>query len=249
MSEIQMNRILSSARIKASAQGRSLVTEHMKNQIFGNNKKVSGSGKDFYYRSTANRGEVSSKTAHELTQENKYLNVAKTAATDLRKRANNLALTNITSMFGQAKATGHRESLLSEIKVFLSDYNTMIENAGKVDSKTMEKIRKECMAYGEMYQDKLNKVGIHQNTDGTMAIAKQILENADLSKLEEVFSGTDSFAGKVFQKSILVESNAIATINRNKYAIPADAPGQGKPGSSGGKSTMDLVKLFLSKWK
>ena len=159
------------------------------------------------------------RTSHASTQSFRtaYLNAAKTATSGLREHAEKLTESNDDSMFAKAEKTGNTKAVVSEVKSFVEDYNSMISNMSRIGGTTNNIYKARLSSDVISAREDLQDIGITANRDGTLKLNEQTLKNAELEDLKDVFEGASSFAGKASVKSIYVESGVASSMAQNSY--------------------------------
>ena len=94
-----------------------------------------------------------------------------------------------------ANATGSSQSVQDKVgslmKSFVSEYNNVV-SAAKDSNLTGKTANVASMMRSTTANaDKLAEIGVTINTDGTLALDENALKSADISKVQEIFSGKD----------------------------------------------------------
>ncbi len=112
------------------------------------------------------------------------------AAEQLAQRTEELAKEGEDSIFARAKASGDREELSQSLQEFAKNYNDTLKRLRGTGAPL-------DVYYSQMLQEAakdnskaLAGVGITFGRDGSMQIAKEALEKADLEELESLFGAS-----------------------------------------------------------
>ncbi len=147
------------------------------------------------------------------------LTMMKTGADALQKSANAL---NDSSLWEKKKikkkdeATGNEvetedydwEKITKTVKTFVDDYNGVVEDAGKLDAKDVLRNAVWLTGMTSKNSNILSKVGITIGKGNKLELDEETLKKADISTLKSVFTGYQSFAGKVSQKATSISNAA-----------------------------------------
>lgn len=129
-----------------------------------------------------------------------------TTASDVTTHANKLLDTGKNNLFDEDE--GSKDKAVKEIKNFVEDYNSLMEQMQKSGSNTYKAYAKELKAEATTAKLSLAAVGINSKADGTLSIDSDKLKDADLSDLKKLFQGSTSFCAKVNQKCTTVNKRA-----------------------------------------
>ncbi len=123
------------------------------------------------------------------------------------------------------KETGVKEidkkAITEQVKAFVDSYNATIEAAGNSDTKSV--LRKTLWMINDVKVNAgiLEDVGITIGTDNKLTLDESKLEEAKMSTIKSVFSGSGSVADKVMQKASelnRLSGAAMNTASKNKVS-------------------------------
>lgn len=139
--------------------------------------------------------------------ENKQLAVVKNAADDLYSSSAKLTDTSASkSLF--KKADSVTNDIVSAVKSYVSDYNTLVEEAADTSNKKVTGKVSFMTSQTSAYRNALSEIGITINDDKTLTVDDKALKNADISKVKSLFNGSDSMAYQTFVRASAISSAA-----------------------------------------
>lgn len=130
------------------------------------------------------------------------------AADKLAASAKKLTETGEGSLFGKAKESGDTKELISELGSLIEHYNKTLELLKEADSSLNSFYHKELKAAAEQTAEQLKAVGVTQNKDGSLAVDKKVLENADYDALKAAFGENSKFTTRTEYISSKAADNA-----------------------------------------
>lgn len=122
--------------------------------------------------------------------------------------ADKLADTAKSSLFAKAKESGDTAEIVSTIKGFVSQYNSMMQNLQESGSRADNSYITQLNSVSGMKSSELASCGVRRNYDGTLTIDDKKLAAADLDTLEKVWGGNTSFPSRAATSADSVESSA-----------------------------------------
>ncbi|MBR1930713.1 MAG: hypothetical protein IJ833_04445 [Lachnospiraceae bacterium] len=149
--------------------------------------------------STASSTKKSTDVLNQILDSKKNPTVSKTT-----KEANSTLTTGLSSLKSSVSAlqsdssyanvSGNQtvqDKVGSLMKSFVSEYNNVVKAAkdSNLESKTANVAS--MMRSTATNADKLAEIGVTVNTDGTLALDEKALKSVDVSKVQELFSGSD----------------------------------------------------------
>ncbi|MDE6607585.1 MAG: hypothetical protein K2K54_07520 [Lachnospiraceae bacterium] len=137
----------------------------------------------------------------------------KSAAQDVQTYLEHLMSEKEGSLFQKAETSGDTAAIVSEVKSFVDDYNTMVRKMNSEGGTVNELYVKQLHGFVVSHKSKLENIGITEDKNGLLTVDRNKLEAADLEKLKNVFQGENSFAQKVADRSKKVEENADTNLN------------------------------------
>lgn len=158
--------------------------------------------------------------------EKKSLLTAKSSADALAEAANKLknrALFEKKEITSKDATTGSSttqkeydyDAIYKAVKGFVDSYNTVIEDAGEVDTKDVLRNTLFMTKQTAAYKKSLSKVGITIGSDNKLSLDEAAIKKADINELKTLFTGFQSFASKTAQKASAISSaSSIASGSR-----------------------------------
>ena len=93
------------------------------------------------------------------------------------------------------------EKVTSAVKDFIKNYNSVVDQSAKVNSKEVANNTKWMTGLASTLSKTLNKVGITVGTDNKLTLNEETFKNANMKTVESLFNGSYSFAGQVESKA------------------------------------------------
>lgn len=210
------NRLVSQARSRARTQ--SMKMGSILQGSSGNNSNALANAIKKQSKSQKN-GLLSAKDTK--SKEN-YTSI-KSAAESLKKRTKTLLdmPEKEWEKLTEEEVTKYKEDVVTEVSGIISDYNQMIKKMTEEGGTVNEIYTKQMKGYFQNAKSKLEELGITQNSDGTLALNKEILKTADASKMKEVLGKAGTFIDDIGKRAENVIANAetnLAVLNRSQYA-------------------------------
>lgn len=113
-----------------------------------------------------------------------------------------------TSLFAKAKESGDTSEIVSNIKGFVSQYNSMMQNLQESGSRTDNTYMTQLNSIARMNSSELASCGVSRNSDGTLSVDDKKLAAADIDTLQKVWNGNSSFPARAALWADFVESSA-----------------------------------------
>lgn len=113
-----------------------------------------------------------------------------------------------TSLFAKAKENGDTSEIVSNIKGFVSQYNSMMQNLQESGSRTDNTYMTQLNSIARMNSSELASCGVSRNSDGTLSVDDKKLAAADIDTLQKVWNGNSSFPARAALWADSVESSA-----------------------------------------
>ncbi len=152
-----------------------------------------------YYAEQSSSG--SSSTDSETT-----LKTTQNSAKDLAKSASALQKSS-------SYTEDNREELLKSLKSFVEDYNSLIESTDDLNDTSSLRNVLWLTQQTSANENLLNEIGISINSDNTLEIDEDTFNNANLSTMKSLFTGSSSYASQVVTKAAAVYSAASSALN------------------------------------
>lgn len=156
-------------------------------------------GKDRDKESISNSGKADSKT---------QLSLVKSTSQKLYESANKLKSRDYSSKDFKT------EDVLSDVKNFISNYNSTINSTKKLNSYSMLQTAVWATEQMNISEGMLNKVGITIKDDNTLSIDEEEFKKARTSDVKALFGGTGSLVSRVAQKA-----STLANQSNNQLAV------------------------------
>lgn len=112
------------------------------------------------------------------------------------------------SLFAKAKESGDTSEIVSNIKSFISQYNSMLGNLRESGTRTDTTYLTQLNSLSSINSLGLASCGVKRNADGTLTVDDEKLAAADIETLEKVWNGKSSFADRVSSWTGSVEASA-----------------------------------------
>lgn len=113
-----------------------------------------------------------------------------------------------SSLFAKAKESGSNAEVTANIKGFVSQYNSMLENLKESGTRTDNNYLYQLNSISGMKSSELAACGVTRRSDGTLAVDDKKLAATDLETLEKVWGGKSGFAGRASLWADSVETTA-----------------------------------------
>lgn len=110
------------------------------------------------------------------------------------------------------------EAITKAVKSFVEDYNSLVEETGKSDTKNILQNAVWLTGMTEKAENLLSKAGISIGKGNKLELDEDTLKKADITTLKSLFTGYGSFADKIAQRASrisLAAAGANPTYTRN----------------------------------
>ncbi|MBP3477380.1 MAG: hypothetical protein J6K48_13875 [Lachnospiraceae bacterium] len=112
------------------------------------------------------------------------------------------------SVYEKAKSSGDTEEILTNIRGFVKQYNSMMANMKESGSRSDVNYQTQLNNLARLSSSELASTGVTRKTDGTLVIDEKKLAAADIETLEKVWGGSSSFASRAALRADSVEAYA-----------------------------------------
>ena len=146
--------------------------------------------------SVNNRSNLFTQNSATAAQTQKLYYNMKYHAGQVSDYADKLSDTSDKSLFAKAKESGDTSEIVSNIKSFVSQYNSMLKNLRESGTRTDNTNLTQLNSISSINSLGLASCGVKRNADGTLTVDDEKLAAADLETLEKVWNGKSSFAGR-----------------------------------------------------
>lgn len=158
--------------------------------------------------SVNNRGNLLTKNSTNAAQTQKLYYNMKYHAEQVSEYADKLSDTSDKSLFAKAKESGDTSEIVSAIKSFVSQYNSMLENLRESGTRTDITYLTQLNSISSINSSDLASCGVKRNSDGTLTVDDEKLAAADLETLKKVWNGKSGFAGRASSWADSVKASA-----------------------------------------
>lgn len=110
-----------------------------------------------------------------------------------------------------------RDAIMSNVKSFVEKYNSLIEDTGELDDKTVLKNGVRLVNQTDVYGAALGRVGINIKEDNTLELDEDVFKEADMVEVKSLFTGNVSFATNMQTKFLQIYSNASGNNKNSNY--------------------------------
>lgn len=172
-----------SSKSKKTTRGSLLNTTNARNQALVNNLANAASTQKLYYNMKYHAGQVLD-YADKLTDQSDK------------------------SIFAKAKESGDTSEIVSTVKSFVSQYNSMLKDLMESGTRADSNYLTQLKSISSLYRSELAACGVTRNSDGTFAIDDEKLAAADIDTLEKAWNGKTCMASRTALWADSVESNA-----------------------------------------
>lgn len=140
----------------------------------------------------------------------KYIKLGESAES-LRSSAKVLGSTSKNGIFENAKRTGSKDAIFSQVKQLVSGYNGAMSGI-KNDNSSLNKVYRQLMENATTENSEfLSNIGITVNKDKTLSIDETKMKNASVDDLEAALGSKSGFTSRVGSVAENVSRNAIST--------------------------------------
>lgn len=189
--------------------------------------------KSYYAEQKKNPGEEKPKT----DRTNKKTSVEDTTGLSQMKKESDGLKSAVESLgkdelWKQSEGEYDREKITSAVKSFVNEYNDVVKQSSKVNSKDVTQSMHYMTNMTSTMSKALSKVGINVGTDGKMSVDEDALNKANVSSIKSLFTGPASYGSQIVDKA--GEISKAALMNSSIY-------------SSNGALSSSLDNMF-NKW-
>lgn len=127
--------------------------------------------------------------------------------------ADKLTSSDKASLFAKAKESGDTSEVVANIKGFVSQYNSMMQNLQDSGSRADNNYVTQLNNASSTYASDLADCGVKRNSDGTLVVDDKKLAATDIATLEKVWGGASSFPARAAIWADSVEASAERNMN------------------------------------
>ena len=168
-----------------------------------------------YYAGTTKEVEAQkaqSSKASNTTKKTETSEVDKTGLTQIKKDADQLkASAEALSKDDLWKKTDGKldtEKITGAVKDFAANYNKVIDQASKVNSKEIAQDVKNMTGMTQTFSKVLDRIGVKVGDDGKMTVDEDALKKADTSIINSLFKGSGTYGSQIADKANSVYRDA-----------------------------------------
>ncbi|MCI8327969.1 MAG: flagellar filament capping protein FliD [Lachnospiraceae bacterium] len=166
-----------------------------------------------YYgkQKTSSSSDDDSKKNDKVTE--KTLTATEENAQGLKSAADDLTATGSKSVFkkvttkdedGKTIQDYDKNKIYKAVKKFVDNYNKVIGDTNKTINSGVSNNRKSMIAATNANEERLSKMGITIKADNTLEIDEEAFKKADMSQVEEMFNGRNSYGYQVSTRASLI---------------------------------------------
>lgn len=165
--------------------------------------------KSYYAETSGKTGDVKSSSATSKSQTSKATSTKKdvdtTGLTQMKKDADKLKASaealNKEDLWKTTDGKADTKAIVSAVKDFANDYNKVIDQASKVNSKEIANDTKFMTGMTDTFTKVLGKIGITVGTDGKMSVDEEALGKADIATAKSLFAGNATYGSQIADKA------------------------------------------------
>ncbi len=145
----------------------------------------------------------------------------KTGLSQIRKDADQLKTSTETlgkeDLWKKTAGKEDTDAIASAVKDFANDYNKVIDQASKVNSKEISQDVKFMKGMTDTFSKVLGKIGITVGEDGKMSVDEEALKKADTATIKSLFEGNGTYGSQIADKAANVAKDA--DMNASIYGV------------------------------
>ncbi len=163
--------------------------------------------KSYYAESARKTEEVSSPVKSEKTSQKSSTKKAEdtTGLSQMKKDADKLRASaeKLTGDDLWKKTDGKEDmnAIAGAVKDFANDYNKVIDQASKVNSKEIAADAKFMTGMTDTFSKVLGKIGVSVGQDGKLTVDEDALKKADTATVKSIFNGNGTYGSQIEQKA------------------------------------------------
>lgn len=170
-----------------------------------------------YYDKNGSNGVAENTNSISMASDDtKKLTAMKDAADSLQESATALSAKGSESVFNKVSKVNSdgtttkeydTDKIYKAVKMFVDDYNGLIEATEKSNTKSVASRMNTIIAATDKNKKDLADIGITINSDDTLSIDEKTFKNADMSDVKSLFNGNGSYAYYTGVKASMVSAN------------------------------------------
>lgn len=168
--------------------------------------------------------------------------------------------TDLTLADGQALRRAVRElrssafskeedvNIRNRVLAYIQTYNNTISSTSETSDRTLARSRKQLQSITNEYADRLDKIGITVNENGTLSSRDSLFNSADLSKFKELFSDDSDYMQRTLSctKKIERHSEMLSFSKKTKQRDVAASLTLSEEGMSAGSGASVAAQLVTA---
>lgn len=115
---------------------------------------------------------------------------------------------------GNDKESYDYDKIASSVKKFVEDYNSMVKNGGESNNNAVLRNTLSMVNMTAVNENLLKNVGITIKSDNTLSLDEEAIKTSNISDLKSLFSGTNSYAGRIASNASGINTAASDMLNR-----------------------------------
>lgn len=184
----------------------------------GNKKKDSNSIENLLSANMAANNPAMARLAHKSESKDFYkkaLSAAETSNESLRKLsdAKKSVFVKAADTQDEQEKEAYQTQAVEELAGFLNSYNTMISNLAEAGGRTNKNFLSELNQMMNSYKKELSAFGITGREDGTLALDAEVLADADMDALAELFGPEGGLAQSLSPKLDQIVEKTATTVD------------------------------------
>lgn len=184
----------------------------------GNKKKDSNSIENLLSANMAANNPAMARLAYKSESKDFYkkaLSAAETSNESLRKLsdAKKSVFVKAADTQDEQEKEAYQTQAVEELAGFLNSYNTMISNLAEASGKTNKNFLSELNQMMNSYKKELSAFGITGREDGTLALDAEVLADADMDALAELFGPEGGLAQSLSPKLDQIVEKTATTVD------------------------------------
>jgi len=110
-----------------------------------------------------------------------------------------------------------KDAIASAVKSFVKDYNDYLDTAASSDNTKVLRNTVRMVNQVKAYSMSLENVGIKKGADNKLTLDEEKLKSADITKVKNLFKGSNSFVDQIGQKAELARKEAVKSQTTKLY--------------------------------
>ena len=90
-----------------------------------------------------------------------------------------------------------RDAIKGAVQDFVNGYNKLVSSAGNTGNSSVQRAAQGMIDLSAVFSNQLGRVGISVGMDGKLSMDTETFEKADISKVRNLFNGSNSYADSI----------------------------------------------------